>query len=90
MAGPRYTRRFHTWIEISQHERSLQFFGEGLFGRTHSFDGVFPASSGVTSSENALYLRSVYRFKAALHGLRRHPLICMLLKIRSTDDSSPT
>jgi hypothetical protein len=30
----------------------------------------------------ALHPRSVYRFKAALHGLRCHPLTCMLLKMR--------
>jgi ParB family chromosome partitioning protein len=40
--------------------------------------------------DSALYLRSVYRFKAALHGPKCHPLTCMLLKIRLTDDSSPT
>ena len=31
---------------------------------------------------NELHLRSVYRLKAALHGLRCHPLTCTLLKIR--------
>ena len=36
----------------------------------------------VHSREDALYLRSVYRITAALHGLRGHPLTCMLLKIR--------
>jgi hypothetical protein len=41
-------------------------------------------------SENALQMRSVYRITAAFHGLRCHPLTCMLLKIRLTDDSSPT
>jgi hypothetical protein len=32
--------------------------------------------------ENALYLRSVYRIWTDLHGLRCHPLTCMLLNVR--------
>ena len=39
-------------------------------------------------SENALHLRSVYRITTAFHGLRCHPLTCMLLKIHLTVDSS--
>jgi hypothetical protein len=39
--------------------------------------------------ESALHLRSVYRITTAFHGLRCHPLTCMLLKVRLTDDSSP-
>jgi hypothetical protein len=58
MAGPRYTRRIHTWSADSQQERNLQFFGEGLFGVTHAFDGVYPASSGVTSSANAFAMQA--------------------------------
>jgi len=35
-------------------------------------------------------MRSVYRFTTALLGPWCHPLTCMLLRIRLTDDSSPT
>jgi len=38
----------------------------------------------------ALYLRSVYLITTAFHGLRCHPLTCVLLKIRLTVDSSPS
>jgi len=58
MAGPRYTRRIHTWSADSQQERILQFFGEGLFGITHAFDSVYPASSGVASSANAFAMQA--------------------------------
>jgi len=58
MAGPRYTRRIHTWSAGSQQERNLQFFAEGLFGVTHAFDGIFPASSGVTSSAHAFSIQA--------------------------------
>jgi len=58
MAGPRYTRRIHTWRADSKQERNLQFFGEGLFGVTHAFDGVYPASSGVTSSANVFAMQA--------------------------------
>jgi hypothetical protein len=58
MAGPRYTRRIHTWSADSKQERNLQFFGEGLFGVTHAFDGVYPASSGVTSSANVFAMQA--------------------------------
>ena len=37
----------------------------------------------------ALYLRSVYRIRTALHGLRCHPPTCMLLKVRLSVDSCP-
>lgn len=73
MAGPRYARRIHTWIVNSQQERSLQFFGEGLFGVTHAFDGVYPASSGVTSSANAFAIQAGGGFNLLLSksfGLR--------------------
>lgn len=38
----------------------------------------------------ALYLRSVCVAIIAFHGLRCHPLTCMLLKLRLSVDSTPT
>ena len=37
-----------------------------------------------------LYLRSVCWIKTAFHGLRCHPLACIVLKLRLSVDSSPT
>jgi hypothetical protein len=58
MAGPRYTRWIHSGTVGSQQKRGMQFFGEGLFGGAHAFNGVFPASSGVTSSANAFAMQA--------------------------------
>jgi hypothetical protein len=38
----------------------------------------------------ALYLRSVRWITTVFHGLRCHPLTCMLLKIHLTADSIPS
>jgi outer membrane immunogenic protein len=47
VAGPRYT------VSL----RRSRIFGEALFGGLHAFDGTFPATSGATSSANALALQ---------------------------------
>jgi hypothetical protein len=37
--------------------RHLQLYGQGLFGGVHAFNGVFPASSGTTSSAGSFALQ---------------------------------
>jgi hypothetical protein len=49
-AGPRYTLPVWTGHAGPTDQRRLQLFSQGLFGRVHAFDGVFPSSSGATSS----------------------------------------
>ncbi|MGD0786595.1 MAG: hypothetical protein ABR898_01335 [Terracidiphilus sp.] len=73
MAGPRYTHWIHTGTAGSQQGRGMQFFGEGLFGGERAFNGVFPASSGVTSSANAFAMQTGGGFNLLLSksfGLR--------------------
>jgi len=48
MAGPRYT--WTAWSGANQHR--LQMYAQGLFGGAHGFDGVYPTSTGTTSSAN--------------------------------------
>jgi hypothetical protein len=50
LAGPRYT-----WTALQGHagdtdQRRLQIFGQGLFGWTHGFNGLYPAIPAATSS----------------------------------------
>jgi hypothetical protein len=54
MAGPRYTFQTARWTERylgRTHESNV--FGETLFGIAHGFNGVFPTSTGVTSSADS-------------------------------------
>jgi hypothetical protein len=48
--GPRYTRTVCTIRSSAASKRHMQLFGQSLFGGAHTFDGVFPDSSGATSS----------------------------------------
>ena len=48
LAGPRYT-----FSGRSGAMSRLQVYGEGLFGGTHAFDGLFPVAGGVNSSANS-------------------------------------
>jgi hypothetical protein len=48
------------------------------------------SSRAAFCERSALYLRSVCVTNTALHGLKCHPLICMLLKLRLKVDSTPT
>ena len=50
---------------------------------------VFGGALFVLCADSALYLRSVYRITNDFRGLRCHPPICKLLKLRLSDDSSP-
>jgi hypothetical protein len=56
MAGPRYT--YTAWTgHATTDVRRLQLYGQGLFGGVHAFNGVFPASSGTTSSAGSFALQ---------------------------------
>ena len=39
-------------------QRRLQIFGQGLFGGVHGFDGLYPVTSGVTSSAGSLAIEA--------------------------------
>ncbi|HEY4903577.1 MAG TPA: hypothetical protein VIH89_08910 [Candidatus Sulfotelmatobacter sp.] len=55
MFGPRYT--FAGW-NLGTKERSLQIFGEALFGGVHAFNGAFPTSTGLTASANSFAMQA--------------------------------
>ncbi len=54
MAGPRYT--WTAWSGANQHR--LQMYAQGLFGGAHGFDGVYPTSTGTTSSANSFAIQA--------------------------------
>jgi outer membrane protein OmpA-like peptidoglycan-associated protein len=55
LGGPRYT-----WTSEASgtSDRRWQLFGQGLFGETHGFDGVYPALPAATSSASAFALQA--------------------------------
>ena len=58
LAGPRYT-----WTAWQGHASAadncrLQIFGQGLFGWMHGFNGLYPATSGATSSAKSLAMQA--------------------------------
>jgi hypothetical protein len=58
MGGPRYTYTAlanHTGAVPTPH---YQIFGQGLFGGTHGFNGLYPTSTSPTSSANAFALEA--------------------------------
>jgi outer membrane immunogenic protein len=58
MGGPRYTLGTSRWTDHifgTQHRTS--FFGEALFGGVHAFDGVYPSSAGLKTSETAFSMQ---------------------------------
>jgi outer membrane immunogenic protein len=57
MAGPRYTYTARAGHAATTDVRHLQLYGQGLFGGVHAFNGVFPASSGTTSSAGSFALQ---------------------------------
>ena len=57
MAGPRYTYTAWAGHAATTDVRRLQLYGQGLFGGVHAFNGVFPASSGTTSSAGSFALQ---------------------------------
>jgi outer membrane protein OmpA-like peptidoglycan-associated protein len=54
LAGPRYTST--AWS--GARDRRLQIYGQGLFGVSHGFDGLYPATGGATSSANSFALQA--------------------------------
>jgi hypothetical protein len=57
-AGPRYTYSTTRWTRrVPRFKRGTSVFGEALFGSARGFDGVFPTSSGVKNSTNALAMQ---------------------------------
>jgi hypothetical protein len=58
LGGPRYT--YTAWASnagIAATPR-FQIFGEGLFGGVHAFNGVFPISTGTTSSAGSFAIQA--------------------------------
>ena len=57
-AGPRFTYNAWTGHAAATDQRRLQIFGQGLFGGVHGFDGLYPVTSGVTSSAGSLAIEA--------------------------------
>jgi hypothetical protein len=55
LAGPRYT---WTTSAGDANKLRLQLFGQGLFGGTHGFDGLYPTSTGVTSTASSFAIQA--------------------------------
>ena len=58
LAGPRYTWTAWTSHASAADNRRLQIFGQALFGVTHGFNGLYPATSGATSSANSFAMQT--------------------------------
>jgi hypothetical protein len=58
LAGPRYTWTAWHGHASAADNRRLQIFGQGLFGMTHGYDGLYPATSGATSSANSFAMQT--------------------------------
>ena len=58
LAGPRYTRTAWQGHATAADNRRLQVFGQGLFGRTHGFNGYYPAMPAATSSAGSLAVQA--------------------------------
>jgi len=58
LGGPRYT--YTTWTSNSGAAATprFQIFGEGLFGGAHAFNGVYPTSTGTTSSAGSYEIQA--------------------------------
>jgi hypothetical protein len=55
LVGPRYT---WTTNAGNANRLRLQLFGQGLFGGMHGFDGLYPTSTGVTSTANSFAIQA--------------------------------
>jgi hypothetical protein len=58
LAGPRYTWKAWQSHASDADNRRLQVFGQALFGVTHGYDGIYPATSGATSSANSFAMQT--------------------------------
>jgi outer membrane protein OmpA-like peptidoglycan-associated protein len=54
LAGPRYT--WTAWTGARDHR--LQVFGQGLFGISHGFDGLYPSGNSLKSSANSFAIQT--------------------------------
>jgi hypothetical protein len=55
--GPRYTATVWRNNTDAANQRHLQAFGQGLFGRAHGFNGVYPVTGVATASANSFALQ---------------------------------
>jgi hypothetical protein len=58
LAGPRYTYTVWTNNAGSAATPRFQIFGEGLFGGVNAFNGVFPTSTGTTTSAGSYAIQA--------------------------------
>jgi len=58
LAGPRYTYTAWTSNAGAAATPRVQIFGQGLFGGVHAFNGVFPTSTGTTSSAGSYSIQA--------------------------------
>ena len=58
LAGPRYTWTAWKGHASAADNRRLQVFGQGLFGLTHGFNGLYPAIPAPTSSANSYAIQT--------------------------------
>jgi hypothetical protein len=58
LTGPRYT--YTAWASdagTAERSRSIQVFGQALFGGVHGFNGMYPSGSGTTSSASSFAIQ---------------------------------
>jgi len=58
LAGPRYTWTAWQGHATAADNRRMQIFGQGLFGWTHGFDGLYPSTGGATSSAGSYAIQA--------------------------------
>jgi hypothetical protein len=58
LGGPRYT--YTAWLNHAgaANNRRLQVFAQGLFGGVHGFNGLYPATSGATTSAKSMAMQA--------------------------------
>lgn len=58
LAGPRYTRTAWKGHATAADNRRLQIFGQGLFGWTHGFNGLYPGIPAPTSGAKSMAMQA--------------------------------
>jgi hypothetical protein len=58
LAGPRYTWTAWRGHAATADNRRLRVYGQGLFGWTHGFDGLYPASPAPTTNAGSLAIQA--------------------------------
>jgi hypothetical protein len=59
LGGPRYT--YTAWQDhagAASNRRRLQIFAQGLFGGVHGFNGLYPATTGTTTSASSMAVQA--------------------------------